>query len=390
MKSIRRRMLCLGAATATAFTVLGTGSAQAAVPGVYIVGLSGTGQTAETLAGRYGGDVRQVYSAALRGFSVSMSDEQARRLAADPGVEFVQRSTLVRGDGYGAGRAAGERPKPPSWGLDVIDGKRDGVYTYPNGGTGVTVYNLDTELNLDHVSFEGRATSGYDFVDDDANVNDCKASSDSGHGTFTGGVSSSEDYGVAKDDKIVGVKILSCQGSGSNEMVIAGIDWVVRNAAKPAVINASWGGPGNTAIDRAVSNAVRSGITFVATAGSSDSDACQFSPGRLPEVITVAATDDQLAETGPSNHGSCVDLYAPGANIVSTSNSDNQGSKIMSGTSPATAHVTGAAAIYLSAHPDATPQQVRDALVNNASDGWVLNPGPGSPNKFLNVSKLGE
>ncbi|WP_109507506.1 S8 family serine peptidase [Nocardioides speluncae] len=373
------------------------------VPGLYIVGLrgelsaarAGVAAEAETLADRYGGSVRHVYSAVLRGFAVHLSAKAAARLAAEPGVEFVQQSLWVRSaDVAEAAQVAGEQPNPPSWGLDQIDGANDGVYKYPNVGTGVTVYNTDTELNLDHVSFEGRAESGYDFVDEDDNVNDCKGAADQGHGTHTGGTSSSEAYGVAKDVALVGVKVLGCDGNAPDADSIQGIEWVTQHARKPAVANASWTSGGANAdpegINRAIKNSSASGVTWVAAAGNENQDACNVSPAKVPEVITVAATQgENNAEAGYSNHGSCVDIYAPGSNITSASNSNNTGTKNMQGTSMAAPHVTGAAALYLSGHPDATAAQVQAAIIDNAADGVVVSPGPGSPNRFLDVSGLG-
>jgi len=404
---MRRTSTILAAA---AIALAGAGSAQAAptglvlnagapdtVPGLYIVGLHGglkaaratVAAEAESLVDRYGGDIRHVYSAALRGFSVHMSEKDAARLAAAPDVEFVQQSLWVH-----SADVAGEQPNPPSWGLDQIDGANDGKYTYPNTGTGATVYNTDTELNLDHASFEGRAESGYDFVDEDGNVNDCKGPADQGHGTHTGGTSSSEAYGVAKDVTIVGVKVLDCTGNAPDADSIQGIEWVTQNARKPAVANASWtsGGAGADpeGINRAIKNSSASGVTWVAAAGNENQDACNVSPAKVPEVITVAATQgENNAEASYSNHGSCVDIYAPGSNITSTSNSSNTGSKNMQGTSMAAPHVTGAAALYLSSNPSATAAQVHAAIVDNAATGVVVSPGPGSPNRFLDVSDLG-
>ncbi|GAB3922308.1 hypothetical protein GCM10029976_010590 [Kribbella albertanoniae] len=397
-------------------TVLNAGAPDT-VPGLYIVGLHGgtslapaalstVGAEADVLADRYGGTVRNVYSAALRGFAVKLSEGQARRLAADPKVEFVQQSLWVhradaKGNAFGASvvrslakAAAGEQPNPPSWGLDRIDGVKDSVYKYPNTGTGVTVYNTDSELNTDHVSFEGRAKSGYDFVDEDANVNECKNATDQGHGTHTAGTSSSETYGVAKDVTVIGVKVLGCDGNAPDADSIQGVDWVTQNAVKPAVANASWTSGGANAdpegVNRAVKNSIAAGIVWAVAAGNDNGgSACTPSPAKVPEAITVASTDSNDSRSSFSNIGSCVDIFAPGGNITSASNSSNNGSKGMSGTSMAAPHVTGAAAMYLSANPSATPAQVRDALVNMAQEGKVQNPGAGSPNKLLDVSKIG-
>ncbi|RZS30342.1 subtilisin family serine protease [Herbihabitans rhizosphaerae] len=410
----RRFAAGLGVIATTALVFAGAQSAQAAegvvlnlgapdtVPGLFIVGLKGSpsmaasaesaaSAEARSLAGKYGGDVGYVYSATLRGFSVKMSDQQAKRLAADSSVDFVQQSLWVHSASI---EVAGEQPNPPSWGLDQIDGANDSVYKYPNVGTGVNVYNTDTELNLDHTQFEGRAKSGYDFVDEDDNVNECKGQFDSGHGTHTGGTSSSEAYGVAKDVTITGVKVLDCTGNAPDADSIQGIEWVTKNAVKPAVVNASWASGGANAdpegINRSMKASIDSGIVWVAAAGNENQDACNVSPAKVPEVITVAATqDEQNNEAGYSNHGSCVDIYAPGSNIVSTSNSNNTGSKSNQGTSMAAPHVTGAAALYLAANPSATPAQVSQALVDIAQNGIVKGIGPGSPNKFLDVSKIG-
>ncbi|WBQ07466.1 S8 family serine peptidase [Kribbella sp. CA-293567] len=435
-----RKRTFLGVLAASALLLAGQGPAAAApvgrilnegapdtIPGRYIVGLyGGTSLTASaeslvagearTLTGRYGGKIGYVYSASLRGFSAAMSEQQAKRLAADPKVEFVQQSLWVRratvptANIYGASRPAaniygavrgatrqlpaGEQPNPPSWGLDRIDGVKDRTYKYPNTGTGVTVYNTDSELNTDHAAFEGRARSGYDFVDEDAEVNECKNQFDQGHGTHTAGTSSSEAYGVAKDVTVVGVKVLGCDGNAPDADSIQGVEWVTRNAVKPAVANASWTSGGAYAdpegVNRAVKASIASGITWVVAAGNDNGgNACTPSPAKVPEAITVASTDENDNRSSFSNLGSCVDLFAPGGNITSASNSSNTGSKGMSGTSMAAPHVTGASALYLAANPSATPQQVRDGLVSQALSGVVKNPGTGSPNKLLDVSKIG-
>jgi subtilisin family serine protease len=380
--------------------------APGAIPGRYVVGLDGRTSLARSatalvrddaasLVDRYGGRVGYVYSAALRGFSVRMSPAQAKRLAADPAVDFVQQSLWVRSTTLegSAARDLRDQPNPPSWGLDQVDGAIDDVYTYPNAGGGVTVYNTDTELNLDHRSFEGRAKSGHDFVDDDNDVNDCKGNLAIGHGTHTGGTSSGQAYGVAKNATIVGVKVLGCFGSAPDAVAIQGIDWVTQHAQKPAVANASWSSGGDGAdpvgINQAIRNSIDAGITWVVAAGNENQDACNTSPAGVPRAITVAATRADHSEASFSNHGQCVDLYAPGTNITSASNSDNNGTKLMSGTSMAAPHVTGAAAIYLSTHRAASPEQVRNAIVDAARDGFVRDIGPGSPNKFLDVSGLG-
>ncbi|WP_020673126.1 S8 family peptidase [Amycolatopsis nigrescens] len=349
-----------------------TAGAQEAVAGSYIVGLKGSSAGAGDLVARYGGQITQTYTAALQGFAVSMNEQQAKRLAADPRVAYVEQD--------GAAHLTGTQTNP-TWGLDRIDQKAlplDKKYTYPNEGAGVTVYVVDTGTMLTHPDFGDRVKSGYDFIDNDSNSSDCH-----GHGTHVAGTVGSSTYGVAKKVNIVGVRVLNCSGSGQNSQVVAGIDWVTKNAAKPAVLSMSLGGGANTSVDSAVRRAVQAGITTTVASGNSNTDACNTSPARAPEAITVNATDSNDGRASFSNYGRCTDIFAPGVSILSTKNGG--GTATMSGTSMATPHVAGAAAVYLSANPSATPAQVDTALKNGASDNVVKNPGSGSTNKLLNV-----
>ncbi|WP_329041370.1 S8 family serine peptidase [Streptomyces sp. NBC_00178] len=358
--------------------VLGADSADA-IPGRYVVALDGApgiaaATTARQLVAEHGGTLRTVYSTAFRGFALEATATQARELAASAGVRYVQADAVVR--------ATGTQPAPPSWGLDRVDGAKDSSYAYPNAGEGVTAYIVDTGLYGQHADFEGRASSGYDFIDNDSDASDCH-----GHGTHVAGTVGSKDYGVAKKVKLVGVRVLNCQGSGSTSQIVAGMDWVARNAKKPAIANMSLGGGSDQAMDDAVQGAINAGVPVAVAAGNDSKDACGTSPARLPAAITLGSTDSNDARSSFSNYGRCLDLFAPGGSIVSTRMGG--GTQTMSGTSMATPHAAGAAAIYLSAHTGATPQQVRDALVNNSLSGVVTNPGTSSPNKLLDVSDLG-
>ncbi|MFC5001466.1 S8 family serine peptidase [Dactylosporangium cerinum] len=358
-------------------TVLGAGE-DGALKDRYIVVLKdGSTTTSDALAGKVGGSVSTRFDSTVKGFSGSMSSTAARRLAADPAVKYVEQDRIVQVEATTQTSA--------TWGLDRIDQQAlplNGTYTY-GPASNVTAYIIDTGLRATHSEFGGRARSGYDFVDKDADSTDCQ-----GHGTHVAGTVGGATYGVAKDVKLVGVRVLDCQGSGSYSQIIAGVDWVTKNAVKPAVANMSLGGSAGSTLDEAVKKSIASGVTYAVAGGNDSANACTKSPARLPEAITVGATDSKDARASFSNFGSCLDLFAPGVNILSSANSSNTGTQKMSGTSMATPHVAGAAALYLAGHPTATPAQVRDALVNSAISNVVTGAGSGSPNKLLYTAGL--
>ncbi|MDQ2585559.1 S8 family peptidase [Saccharothrix yanglingensis] len=366
-------------------TVLGIGK-PGAVKDSYIVVLrddAATAQQTQFLSGqlgvRYDGEVRYTYTATVRGFSVTMPEERARLLAADPAVEYVEQDAVARATGT---------QDDPTWGLDRVDQEKlplDSKYTYPNTAPDVTAYVIDTGVHKAHADFGGRAVDGYDFIDDDSTAQDCN-----GHGTHVAGTIGSATYGVAKGVKLVGVRVLDCQGSGQWSQIIAGVDWVARDASGPVVANLSLGGAADSTVDSAVKRLVAAGVTTVVASGNDNRDACSSSPARTPEAITVNATDSSDDRSEFSNYGSCTDIFAPGTGVTSTWN--NGGTRAISGTSMATPHVAGAAALYLSANPSAasaTPAAVVKALTDNASAGVVRGPGSGSPNKLLNTAFIG-
>jgi subtilisin family serine protease len=336
----------------------------------------------ENLSAKYGAQVKHTYKSALRGFSAQMSETQAKRLAADPSVAHVEQDGEVR---------ISETQTPtPSWGLDRIDQRAlplDNSYTYPNRGAGVTAYIIDTGIRMTHADFGGRAVSGTDTVDNDADATDCN-----GHGTHVAGTVGGTKYGVAKDVKLVAVRVLNCSGSGTFAGVIAGIDWVTADvqanpAHKPAVANMSLGGGANDTVDQAVARSIAAGVTYGLAAGNDNGgNACNTSPARTPEAITVGSTDRTDARSSFSNLGTCLDIFAPGRDITSAWLTDDNATNTISGTSMATPHVVGAAAVFLGSSPTATPQQVRDALVENATSDVVTTPGTGSPNKLLHIT----
>ncbi|KJK49060.1 hypothetical protein UK23_15140 [Lentzea aerocolonigenes] len=379
-------------ATALFATVLCTPTANAeqaltgegeAIPGSYIVELKdGVTASPQTLLAKYKGTLKRTYRAALNGFSVrDMSEQQARRLAADPRVAEVHRNVVV---------SILDTQANAGWNLDRIDQAAlplDTRYEYPNTAQNVTAYVLDTGIRITHREFGGRAANGFDFIDDDGIAQDCH-----GHGTHVAGTIAGRDSGVAKQVRVVGVRVLGCDGRADQDSVIAGINWVTANGVRPGVVNMSLGqSVPDDQMERAISRSIRAGFTYVLAAGNDGRDACGYSPARLPEAITVGATDrNDNRSTWPqynkaSNWGRCVDIWAPGSDISSTSAANDFDTRLDSGTSMAAPSVAGAAALYLSTHPNASNLQVRNALVDNATPNNLRGLFPGSPNKLLRI-----
>ncbi|WP_157631266.1 S8 family serine peptidase [Catelliglobosispora koreensis] len=363
-------------------TILHAGGATAVADSYIVVFKDATvskadvGGVAQRLVRKHGGSITHTYSTALRGFAVNLPEAAAKQLAADPAVQFVEQNHTVT--------IQGTQTPTPSWGLDRID-QRDlplnNSYTYPNTGSGVRAYILDTGIRITHQDFGGRASHGRDTVDNDNDATDCH-----GHGTHVAGTVAGGAYGVAKGASLVAVRVLNCQGSGSFAGIVAGVDWVTANAVKPAVANMSLGGTGtNAALETAVTNSINSGVVYALAAGNSNADACNFTPARTPAAITVGATESNDARASYSNFGTCLDIFAPGSGITSAWFSSDTATNTISGTSMASPHVAGVAALILSANPGWTAQQVRDRMVADSTPNKVTNPGTGSPNRLLYV-----
>ncbi|MGB8946896.1 MAG: S8 family peptidase [Streptomyces sp.] len=363
-------------------TVIGAGSADA-VKGSYIVtlkknsGFSAASAQGKGLISEYGGSVKKTFRSALDGYTVDLSAAEARQLAADPAVASVEQNRTVRAD-------ATQSNAP--WGLDRIDQTSlplSGTYTYPDtAGSGVTAYVIDTGVRITHSEISGRAVNGYDAVDGDSTAQD-----GNGHGTHVATTIAGKTYGVAKKAKIVAVRVLDNNGSGTTAGVIAGIDWVTSNhaAGAPAVANMSLGGGASTTLDNAVKNSIADGVSYAVAAGNEGVNASSSSPARVPAAITVGATSNTDAKASWSNYGSVLDIFAPGVSITAGWNTSDTATNTISGTSMATPHVAGAAAVYLAGHTSATPAQVASALVNGATTGKVTSPGTGSPNRLLKI-----
>ena len=334
------------------------------------------GRLARDFAGdRQGG---HTYKHAIKGFSVRMSEERAAKLAEDPRVAYVEEDGVVS--------VVATQTNAP-WGLDRIDQRNrpiDGNYTYNATGTGVKAYIIDTGIRATHTDFGGRVISGFTAINDGLGTSD-----PNGHGTHVAGTVGGSHWGVAKNVTLVAVRVLDANGSGSNAGVIAGVDWVTSDhqAGQPAVANMSLGGAATTALDNAVTRSLIDNVTYAVAAGNDAANACNSSPARVQGALTVGATANNDARSqflvGASNFGPCLDLFAPGSNIQSAWNTSDTDSNVISGTSMATPHVAGVAALYLEKNPSASPSFVASAIIAGATTNVVSNPGTGSPNRLL-------
>lgn len=325
---------------------------------------------ASDLAATHRGKLKNVYKNALNGFSVEMSEADAEALSRDFRVKFVEEDGLMT--------ASATQSNPP-WGLDRID-QRDrplsGTYTYTRTGSGVRAYVIDTGILTSHTQFGGRASNVFDAFG--GSGQDCN-----GHGTHVSGTIGGSTYGVAKSALLRGVRVLNCSGSGSTSGVIAGVDWVRQNFIAPAVANMSLGGGASSALDTAVNNLSNAGVAIAVAAGNENQNACNVSPARAANAITTGSTTSSDARSSFSNFGTCVDIFAPGSSILSAWYTSTTATATLSGTSMASPHVAGVAALYKQANPSASATTIRNAIVNGSTTNRLTGIGTGSPNRLL-------
>ncbi|HCA5078400.1 TPA: S8 family peptidase [Acinetobacter baumannii] len=331
---------------------------------------------AQNIAKQHAGKVLQSYDTVLKGFAIYLPDTAGtafiEAMKKNPQVLSVESDKIVNIDAT--------TQSNPDWGLDRIDQialPLNSAYSYLQTGSGTTAYIVDTGILSSHQEFSGRVLSGYTAISDGNGTTDCN-----GHGTHVAGTVGGTTYGVAKSVNLVPIRILGCDGSGASSNVIAGLDWILKNGKKPAVVNMSLGGATSSSLDSAVENLYNNGYVMVVAAGNSNTDACTSSPARVSKAITVAATDNTDTRASYSNYGSCVDIFAPGSQINSSWIGNNTATKILNGTSMATPHVVGVVAEMLQSTPTASPQTISTNLLNQASSNVVKNPS-GSPNRLL-------
>ncbi|MES2858798.1 MAG: S8 family peptidase [Pseudomonadota bacterium] len=377
--------VALGSSVATAAELRRVGNP---IPGSYIVvlkedalrGRAGPASlpaaaienAAVDLAARFNLTVQRVYGNALPGFAVTANEQSINRLVKDPSVDFVEEDGMV----YTSATQTGA-----TYGLDRID-QRDlplnGSYIYDYVGSAVRAYVIDSGILASHSDFGGRVLSGYTAISDGRGSSDCN-----GHGTHVAGTIGGATYGVAKSVRLVPVRVFGCTGGSANSTIIAGIDWVRLNRVLPAVANMSLGGGASSATDTAVNNLINSGVTVVVAAGNDNADACNYSPARVANAITVGSTTSTDARSSFSNFGTCVNIFAPGSSIRSTWYTSTTATNTISGTSMASPHVAGAAALVLAADNAATPATVRSRIYTKATTNRLSSIGSGSPNRLL-------
>jgi len=357
--------------------------------GSYIVVLKGPNGSSSIEAdiSRAGGRTERRFTHVLNGLSVRIKNSEVARLRNNPNVLSVEPDQQMF--------AVDTQSPTPSWGLDRIDQRSlplNSTFTATAQGSGVDTYIVDTGIYASHTEFTGRLAAGFSSIADSNGTNDCN-----GHGTHVAGTTAGTTYGIAKSATLIPVRVLDCSGSGSNSGVIAGLDWIVAHhiSGKAAVVNMSLGGGASTALDTAVQNVINDGIVMVVAAGNSNVDACNTSPARATNALTVGATGQYSAgettdsRSSYSNYGPCLDIFAPGSRNTSSWIGGSAAISTISGTSMAAPHVAGVAAVLFGRYPSSTASQIASMLRTSATPNVVISPGTGSPNYLLYLDPLG-
>jgi subtilisin family serine protease len=342
------------------------------IDGSYIVVLN-EGADPRSVAAVAGVDPHYVYTSAVNGFAAELNQGQLTALQHNPNVSYIEQDQVVEATTTQSGA---------TWGIDRIDQRNlplNGTYTYNNTASTVYAYVIDTGIQTSHAQFGGRAAVAYDALG--GNGQDCN-----GHGTHVAGTIGSSTYGIAKSVKLRAVRVLNCSGSGSTSGIIAALDWVRLNRTNPAVANMSLGGGFSSTLNTAANNLANSGVFLAVAAGNENQNACNVSPASAASATTVAASTSTDAKASYSNYGSCVDLYAPGSSITSTWL--NGGTNTISGTSMASPHVAGVAALYKGVNGNVATSTIDSWIKTNATANVISGNPSGTPNRLLYKSTL--
>ena len=355
------------------------GNVAGPIPGHYIVvfrdDVADPHETAKDKVMQRRGKMKFSYGAVLKGFAAELSDEALTALRQDPDVAYIEQDQTI---------TLAATQTNATWGIDRIDQRNlplSSTYTYTTSGSGVRVYIIDTGIRTSHTQFSGRASNVYDAFG--GSGNDCH-----GHGTHVAGTVGGTTYGVAKNALLRGVRVLNCNGSGSTSGIIAGMDWVRTNHIKPAVANMSLGGGFSSSLNTAANNLSNAGVFVAVAAGNSNANACNFSPASASAVTSVMSSTSSDSKSSFSNFGSCAHLYAPGSSITSAWSTSNSATNTISGTSMASPHVAGVAALYKSSFGDASSSTIRTWLINNSTTGVISGNPSGTANRLLFKSTL--